>query len=276
MRYYDPGFSDDGPVTANPFGGFKGTMVLRLVLITAGAYLIFFILYLVSAAAFDAVMGALALTPAKVFGRGFVWQLITFGFLHHPTAVLEILFNLIFFSWMGLALESVWGGRRFLYFCLMATLFTGLCYAAASYLLRPVAVVTGMSGLLMAALMVYTLWWPNRTVYFFFIIPMRIWHLTALIVLIAVLATLSSYRDDLLSGLVHLSYLGGLAFGWIVTRTGGWYVRLVAFRERAEHELHRRDESRLDEILDKVHRQGMNSLSWGERRFLKRYSRERR
>lgn len=276
MRYYDPGFSDGGTAAGTPFAGMKGTVVLRLMGVTVAIYLIGFILYLASGAAFDAAMAALALTPSKVFGSGFVWQIVTFGFLHHPADVLGILFNLIFFCWMGLALEAVWGGRRFLFFCLAATIFTALCYCAASYLLYPVSMVMGMSGMLMATLMVYTLWWPNRTVYFFFIIPMRIWHLTVLVVLISVLITLSSYRGNLLGGMVNLSYLGGLLFGWLVLRAGRWHLRLVQFRERAELELQRHDEARLDEVLDKVHREGMNSLSWGERRFLKRYSRERR
>jgi hypothetical protein len=35
------------------------------------------------------------------------------------------------------------------------------------------------------------------------------------------------------------------------------------------------DERRLDELLEKVHRQGIRSLAWRERRFLKKMSRNR-
>jgi membrane associated rhomboid family serine protease len=276
MRYYDPGFNDGAAEMGSPFGRVRGTVTLRIVGVTVALYLLLFIIYLAGGAAFDAVTGALALTPSRVFGSAFVWQLLTFGFLHHPAAVLEILFNLIFFCWMGLAVEALWGGRRFLVFCLTGTIFTGLCYCAASYLLRPTAGVMGMSGMLMATLAVYTLWWPKRTVYFFFVIPMRIWQLTALIVLISVLTTLAAHRGDLAGGVTALAYLGGLLFGWLAVRAERWRERLGELRDRAQSQLRRQDEQRLDEVLDKVHREGMNSLSWGERRFLKRYSREKR
>ncbi len=276
MQRYDPwngGGFDGGGMTPGRASGRRTLWVIGAV---AGAYLFGFLLYLFGGRAFDLFFGALALTPSEAVGGGFLWQLVTFGLLHPPAAVLEIVFNLLVFYWIATAIEAVWGGRRFLLFCVAATLFTGLCYCATSYLLQPTARVTGMAGLVMASLMVYTLWWPGRTVYFFMVIPMRIWQLTALVVLVSVLATLAGHRGNLAGGLVSLSYLGGLLFGWMTLRAGRLHALWEQSRFRVRENDRRRDEGRLDDILDKVHRQGMNSLNWRERRFLRRYSRERR
>src|SRR5690348_5848451 len=53
----------------------------------------------------------LALTPA-CFERGWVWQLITYQFLHGT--LWHIVGNLIVFWWVGHFVEQVLGKRRFL------------------------------------------------------------------------------------------------------------------------------------------------------------------
>jgi membrane associated rhomboid family serine protease len=64
----------------------------------------------------------LALTPDDVFQRGYLWQPLSYMWLHDPGAPMHLLFNL-FVLWMfGGRLESWWGHRRFL----LAYLFFGL------------------------------------------------------------------------------------------------------------------------------------------------------
>lgn len=60
------------------------------------------------------VIGAFGLSPAKVLERGWVWQPLSYMFLHHPGAPSHLLFNMLFLWLFGTPLESWWGGRRLL------------------------------------------------------------------------------------------------------------------------------------------------------------------
>jgi hypothetical protein len=52
----------------------------------------------------------------------------------------------------------------------------------------------------------------------------------------------------------------------------GWLQRRAARKMQRQQEQREADERRLDELLDKVQRQGMKSLTDEERRFMKRVS----
>lgn len=79
--------------------------------------------------------------------------------------------------------------------------------------------------------------------------------------------------------IAHWVHLGGAAFGFLAARKGWiwldpiekWQSLLVA--RQAERE--QNDELRMDDLLDKIHREGMNSLSRREKAFLKKVSSRR-
>jgi len=62
-----------------------------------------------------------ALVPADVVTRFFVWQPVTYLFLHE--GFLHILFNMLGLWFFGKDLEEIWGTRRFLQFYF----FCGVC-----------------------------------------------------------------------------------------------------------------------------------------------------
>jgi membrane associated rhomboid family serine protease len=57
---------------------------------------------------------ALFLTPEDVYGRGFVWQLFTYGWFHDPSGISHLLFNMLWLWIFGSQMEAWWGRRRFL------------------------------------------------------------------------------------------------------------------------------------------------------------------
>jgi membrane associated rhomboid family serine protease len=258
-------------------GWFFHTVVGWLIVVNVAVYLLEIIIGHAKPAAFGVLFGYLALFPKDVFAHGCVWQLLTYAFLHDPANILHILLNMLFLFWFGREIEIVWGARRFLAFYLTAAAFAALAFAAVHYFIWPLqAPCVGASGAIMALVMVYALWWPNRTILFMFLFPMRVW--TFVLIVIGIEAVSLVQTAD--NGVANLAHLAGLLYGYLVVRvaprlsfliTGFPAKKLSALQEARKAA----DERRLDGLLEKVHRQGVYSLAWRERRFLKKMSRRR-
>src|SRR4249919_1287603 len=73
-----------------------------------------------------------ALVPADVVTRFFVWQPVTYLFLHG--GFLHLLFNMLYLWFFGKDLEDIWGTRRFLQFYFFCGIAAGLVVVLANYL----------------------------------------------------------------------------------------------------------------------------------------------
>jgi len=266
MEYYeDPQFGRTGRAPYSRSApwppGIKGIIIATVVVFLAQTISL-------RAPRLARILDGLKLWPARVFERGAVWQLVTYAFLH--AGGMHILFNMLFLYWFGRSIEIAWGTKRFLIFYFGAAAFSGLCYAAWYYALGSPYPCIGASGAVMACMMVYAIWYPNRVILLFFIIPVRIRTLVIFTVCLEV------YSLWLMDGIAHMAHLGGLLFGYAIIRAGPRIGRTLEawFLKRGENTAIE-DDRRLDEILDKVHKKGIGSLSSGEARFLKRMSRRR-
>lgn len=61
-------------------------------------------------------------------------QLITYMFLHDPSSILHILFNMFAVFMFGRMLETVWGGKRFLFYYIATGIGAGLLNLLVVYL----------------------------------------------------------------------------------------------------------------------------------------------
>jgi len=246
--------------------------VKRLIIITVAVYVLELLVYVgVGRDGFRFVhqtfFGRLGLSPSEVFGRGFVWQLLTYAFLHAPNSLFHILFNMLFLYWFGRELEQAWGTKRFVLFYLTAAVFAAFIFSIVHIWLE-VTWCVGASGAVMAVLMAYALYWPNRIILFMFVFPMRIRTFVTILIVIEALSFLQMSNN-----VANMAHLGGLLYGFLVVRFRLGLEGLLRGMRRREGEVSMEDERRLDEILDKVHRYGIASLSRGERRFLQKMSR---
>jgi len=251
------------------FGGprrFPGG-VKWLILINVAVYFLEMFAALAGADRFSAIFGPLGLSPAEVFGRGHIWQLLTCAFLHSPGSIWHIVFNMLFLFWFGREIEQAWGTRRFVIFYLTAAVFAGLVFSIV-HVFMPVSWCIGASGAVMALLMVYAIYWPNRIILFMFIIPMKI---RTFVIFLIVFESMSFLQ--MRNGVANMAHLGGLLYGYVIVRYGPRLAaRLAGYVRDKADSVTDEEQRHLDEILDKVNRSGMNSLSWGERRFLQKMS----
>lgn len=242
----------------------------------AAIHALLLLLRAVAPEAWSDVFGFLALQPDDVLRKLRLWQVVTGALLHSPTSILHLLFNCIAIWFFGSMIEQRVGSRRYLLFALCAALAASLGYLLFAILGSRVFPMVGASGAAMGMIVLAALWYPSTPILFMFFLPMPLWIAALVWVGLDLIGMLS-----IDSNIAHAAHLGGALYGWIYHRTNGGVERLLGavdrFSERRRQERERRrgreDEElrgRVDDILDKVNREGLGSLSDDERRFLKK------
>ncbi|MEW6443970.1 MAG: rhomboid family intramembrane serine protease [bacterium] len=152
------------------------------------------------------------LVPYRVTHRGFVWQPVSYLFLHG--GLFHLGFNLLVLWMFGGELERVWGQRYFLKYYFLCGVGAGLCVVALS----PSGQIPtiGASGALYGVLLAYGLLFPTRQIFLWFLVPIQAKYFVLVMGAIAFYSSLTVPG----SGVSHLAHLGGLAVGYIYLR--GW------------------------------------------------------
>ncbi len=158
------------------------------------------------------------LRPFDVTHRLFLWQPVTYLFLHG--GFFHIVFNL-FALWMfGADLERMWGPRRFLQYFFL----TGIGAAVFDVLLQPSMTVPtiGNSGAVYGILLAFGLLFPDRPIYLWLLIPVKAkWFVLAM----GMIEFVSSFSHPG-STISHIAHLGGMLVGFLYLRGGGLSYRM--------------------------------------------------
>jgi membrane associated rhomboid family serine protease len=146
-----------------------------------------------------------------VFHDGFVWQPITYMWLHSEFSPMHILMNLFMLYMFGGILESQWGSRRFLRFYLTTGVGAGVIILLWNLLAGEHSPTLGASGAIYGVITAFSLLWPDRQVMLLFPpIPMKaIWFIPLLFVLGIFFGG---------SNVSHVGHLGGVIIAAIVLR----------------------------------------------------------
>jgi membrane associated rhomboid family serine protease len=215
-----------------------------------------------------------------VFGRLMVWQLATYLFLHG--GAFHLLFNMLALWMFGSELEGYLGSREFTLYYLLTGVGAGLAVTGVDLLTGRPGLTVGASGAVFGLLAAYGLIWGRRpiTLLVLFIFPVTM-EARIFVILFAAAELLLGIEGS--SRIAHFAHLGGMLVGWAYFRllrgslkAGGW--GLTPWRRLLERFIARRamdDQERLDQILDKINRYGIHTLTRGERDFLQKMSSRR-
>ena len=232
-------------------------------------FLIFILQYLSGME--DELFTIFGIVPSKTFGELMLWQPITYLFFHG--GIWHVLINM-FVLWMfGSELEKFWGKKEFLRFFFITGIGSGLITILFS--LSSTNPVVGASGAIYGVLLAYGFMFPNRLVYLYFLIPIKVKYLVILIGAIAFFSSLNPGN----SNISHLTHLSGMVIGFIYLRSSiNWNTinHFVIHRkdEIKRHYEDKKNEKRealklqVDAILDKINDVGYDNLSESEREFL--------
>jgi membrane associated rhomboid family serine protease len=186
---------------------------------------IFLLNYILQPSGANAFLQNFGLVPAQVVQTFAVWQLVTYMFIH--TGIGHILWNMLALWMFGAELERLWGTARFLRFYFLCGVFAALTVVIFSYIFGGVYSMTvGSSGAVLAILMAYALTFPDRTILFGFLIPMKSKYFVIIIGAIVFLQSYSATVGGQKGSVAVLAHLGGLIAGYLYLRGGGLQARL--------------------------------------------------
>lgn len=302
MGIYDRDYYRGGRNTFLDSLSRTGQVCKWLILINVGVYLLQVITLPPPGLNFAAldygfVTDTLKMDVAKVM-EGQVWRLLTYAFLHDPTSLWHLLFNMLFLWWFGSELESIYGPREFLSFYLIGALAGGVAYVLhpglQDWFAGGTARCLGASGAVTAVMVVYAFHFPTRVIYLFFFLPVPIWAFVALQIFQDAIGLVGGSAGHV----AITSHLGGALFGFLYYRFGWriaplWRNLMLSVRNRTRPRLRvyhgeeqartpvasavrssvdEQFEAKLDAVLEKIKVVGQNNLTEEERLILKRAS----
>lgn len=219
------------------------------------------------------------------------WRCFTYAFLHGN--FWHLFFNMWTLWLFGSEVCDEIGSRKFLALYAFSGVFAALFSIPFYYLGVIHAPILGASGALMGIYWAYYKFFPERTLLFMMIFPVKMKYF------IWVIVALDVFSSGSADGIAHYTHLGGILAGAIfIFFYEGGFGGLFSKVERAaknargpkfkmneggkrpeaddakepevlEGEVFDLDEDkRMDEILKKVNRDGIHSLSDSERQFL--------
>ncbi|MEW6652099.1 MAG: rhomboid family intramembrane serine protease [Bacteroidota bacterium] len=197
-----------------PSGGFSffPPMIKNLLIINI---VVFFIQKIMESISFDGIRGDLllnhyfALNPLLGIDSNFqIWQLFTYQFMHGD--FMHIFFNMLMLWMFGMEIENLIGSKKFLVFYLVAGLGGGILQLLGSPILSDSFGFTiGASGAVYGVMIAFAMFFPDRYIMFYFLIPVKAKYLIAFFIILEFI----SVREA--SFVAHLAHIGGALTGFI-------------------------------------------------------------
>jgi membrane associated rhomboid family serine protease len=225
----------------------------------------------------------LGLVPSRILHQAWIWQPVTYLFVHG--SFIHWLFNMLTLWMFGRELEARWGTAFFVRYYFVCGLGAALCLLVLMPNLTHPTI--GASGAIFGVLIAFALMFPHETLYLYFFLPLKTWQAVALFAVIDIFAGLEG-NLSLPTIIVHL---GGMATGYLYLKSGEWrYARwsprqwtislMNAIRSRRRkpvvlHEVTDDLVKEVDRILEKVLREGADSLTPHEKQLMERYSKRK-
>ena len=156
----------------------------------------------------------------KGLEHGFVWQLLSYQFLH--ANFLHVLFNCWAIYVFGLEVENALGRKNFLTLYFLSGTIGGLVQALAGLASERFAgPVVGASAAAFGLVAAYAVLFPDRILLLFMIIPIRAKFLllgSAVLAVVGILSSASANPAPLGVHVADAAHLGGMLTGFVFVR----------------------------------------------------------
>lgn len=228
--------------------------------------------------------GILALSKPEIMS-GMIWQPVTYMFLHAPNFFWHIVFNMFTLYALGRQTERAMGWKHFLTMYLLSGVVGGLGWLWLSA--DSSSFCVGASGAIFGVLGAFATLFPQQkiTMLLFFVFPITLsaWKLVLAISFIQFLLITGNhsggiaYAAHVFGAFAGFFYIDRLYESALLRRGLAWLRRHLFKMKSAESTTRRRSpppsQEEVDRILDKINRDGIQSLTRKERQTLHRASR---
>jgi len=228
-------------------------------------------------------------------GAFHVWQVVTYMFLHG--GFWHLFFNMLMLWMFGMEVENTWGSQKFLIFYFACGLAAGLANLLIAPLFATPGPTIGASGSVYGVLVAFAMMFPNRYVYIYFLLPVKAKYLITFFIALEVYNGMAGSID----GVAHIAHLGGavLAAIWVIldnrgsidsmigliqtrgssrtkmqsswtstTREADFYDINTTAQDKTSDPEFTYYQKQIDDILDKISKQGYSGLTEEEKRLL--------
>jgi len=251
--------------------------------------LVFFYQYSIGQFAFPSWL-ALSSDPQSFLFRP--WTFLTYAFFHD--GFFHLLFNMLVLNFASNLFMTFFTQKQYLGLYILGAIFSGVAFALSFYFLNFAGSIVGASAAIMAILVATTTYQPLMNVRLMFFGNVKLWHITAVILVL----DLMQFRLDNTGG--HISHLAGAIFGFIyikllqngtdlsiiISKTLDFFTNLFRkspstpftkvhknYKKPTEKVTSRivtkdKTQQQIDEILDKISQSGYDCLTKEEKEFL--------
>jgi membrane associated rhomboid family serine protease len=220
------------------------------------------------------------------------WTFLTYAFFH--ASFWHLLFNMMVLNFASNLFLTFFTQKQYLGLYILGAVFSGVTFALSYYFLNISAPIVGASAAIMAILVATTTYQPLMGVRLMFFGNVKLWHITAVILIL----DLMQLRLENTGG--NISHLAGALFGFIyikllqngtdlskiISKTLDFFTNLfkkspsTPFKkvhknyqkptEKVTSRIVTKDKTQqqIDEILDKISQSGYDCLTKEEKEFL--------
>jgi membrane associated rhomboid family serine protease len=233
---------------------------------------------------------ALSTEPSNFVAKP--WTFLTYSFFHD--GFWHLLFNMVILNFASSYFLTFFTQKQLLGVYVLSAIFAGIAFVAGYSILNLSASIVGASAAIMGILVAVTTYQPLMNVRMLLIGNVKLWHITAVVLLL----DLMQFRLDNTGG--HISHLAGALFGFVyikLLQNGTDLSKIVSlviaffassFKKREStpfRKVHKnyskpvetrvskiitkdKAQQQIDEILDKISKSGYDSLTKAEKEFL--------
>jgi membrane associated rhomboid family serine protease len=162
------------------------------------------------------IQALLWLMPAQVV-RGYVWQLVTYAFVH--AGFLHFFFNMLALWMFGSQMEQTWGARRFLKLYAWGVFGAAALSVALSYTgalgMTPITPTVGASGGVYAVLIAFGMTFPESEIMMIFPpVSIKAKYFVWLLIVITLISSLAGG-----GAVAYMAHMGGLITGFLYVKS---------------------------------------------------------
>ncbi|WP_445452224.1 rhomboid family intramembrane serine protease [Flavobacterium sp. 25HG05S-40] len=229
---------------------------------------------------------AVASEPTIVLTRP--WTLLTYAFFHY--GFLHLFFNMMVLNFTSRLFLTFFTQKQYLGLYLLSAVFAAICFVLSFYFLHQSSMMVGASAAIMALLVATTAYQPLMEIRLLLIGNVKLWHITAVILLLDLLQIQMNNTGG------HIAHLSGAFFGYIyikLLQSGTDLSKIVdsvlnvfskkqktpfkkvhvnpkkpALKRDSKIVVKDKTQQQIDEILDKISKSGYDSLTSEEKEFL--------
>ena len=229
---------------------------------------------------------AISSEPATVITRP--WTVLTYAFFHY--GFMHLFFNMMVLNFSSRLFLTFFTQKQYLGLYLLSAIFAGLSFVVSFYFLHQTSNMVGASAAIMALLVATTTYQPLMDIRLLLIGNVKLWHITAVILLLDLLQIQMNNTGG------HIAHLSGAFFGYIyikLLQNGIDLSKIVdselnlfskkqstpfkkvhvnpkkpTLKRESRIVVKDKTQQQLDEILDKISQSGYDSLTAEEKEFL--------